>query len=541
RVILTEEQTISEKDMTLIPHTHPADELGYGKTQLIKLLSLSNKIYATLDIQEIMNALMDGIFEIFPSTEKSVFLLADSQGKLIPSAYRVKDEKETHIRLSHTILEKVKEKKSAVLSSNVMGDSDYKFSESILLDKIMSFMCSPMYIKDNLVGIFYIDTTRIDGAFTEDDLRFFLMICNQMAMSVYNARLYSEIKDLAQYNANILTSISSGIIVIDNDNIIRTFNRTSEEIFHLLADDVIGKNISKVSKLKVIEEAISQIKDSEDTSSRVEVSFQDEVDDQSKIIGLGISLLKDHNQYIKGIIAYFKDLTEINKLNQMLQRSERLAALGEMAAGVAHEIRNPLNSIRGFAQLFNEGMVTPQNTKEFSDIIIREVDRLNGLVVDLLDFSREQKIQKMEMDIRPLIDATIAYVRQGCQDETVEWIKNFPEESVKVGIDPDKIKQVFINLYQNALDACKEKQKKVIKTSLVTDKKDMLTIAVEDNGSGMMEGVLKKIFNPFYSTKKRGSGLGLPICQRIVEEHGGFIDAESQEGKGTIFRIYLPI
>ena len=293
----------------------------------------------------------------------------------------------------------------------------------------------------------------------------------------------------------------------------------------------------------MLEKAIDQPAGSDGSLDRVEVSFLDEQEDQKRTIGLGKSFLKDHNQNIKGLIVFFTDLTEINKLNELLQRSERLAALGEMAAGVAHEIRNPLNSIRGFSQLFNENMVSEDKTKEFSEIIIKEVDRLNGLVVDLLDFSREQNISKREMDIRPLIDLTISYVKQGRPELEAQWEKDFPDASATVGIDPDKVKQVLINIYQNALDAMQEKSEIRIKTSLLysTDPEKMLVIHIEDNGPGMPEKVLEKIFNPFYSTKSRGSGLGLSICQRIIEEHGGYIAVESAEGKGTIFRIHLPI
>ena len=540
-VVVTKE--LLPKDMTMIHYKSSEVDHTYEKERLIKLLSLSNKIYAILDLREIANVLMDCIFDIFPSTEKVVFFLYDSQGNRIPYAYKVKDEESSQIKISQTILDKIHEKKSAILSSNVSGDLEYKFSESIILDKITSFMCAPMYINDKPVGVFYVHTTKLQGCFTEEDLRFFLVICNQIAMSIYNARLYSDLSDLAGYNANILSSISCGIIVIDNEGLIKTFNKTAEDIFHLNKEEVTGKIISDKNELNVIVRACAKVMKSDDSSGRIEIDFYDELEAQTKTLAVWTSFLKGHDQNIKGIIAFFDDITEVIKLNQLLQRSERLAALGEMAAGVAHEIRNPLNSIRGFAQLFSEGMVTQDKTKDSADIIIREVDRLNGLVVDLLDFGREQKIAKKEVDIVAFINDTITYVKQGRKDDEIKWESDFSSSAVKVSIDTDKIKQVLINLYHNALDALKDKKDGVIKSSIVlsSDKPDMLLLKIEDNGSGIPENVKKKIFNPFYSTKSRGSGLGLSICQRIIEGHGGEIDLSSKENVGTVFSISLPI
>ena len=541
RVILTTEET-SPEQMTMIHYQQPKVDQTYEKGRLIKLLSLSNKIYAILDLEKIVNVLMDCIFDIFPSTEKVVLFLYDDQGKRVPYAYRVNDEESSQIKISQTILDKIHEKKSAILSSNVSGDTEYRFSESIILDKITSFMCAPMYIDEKPVGIFYVHTTKLEGCFSEDDLRFFLVICNQIAMSIYNAKLYSDLSNMAKYNASILTSITSGIIVIDNEGIIKTFNRTAEDIFHLDSNAVVGKTISEVQKLKAIEDAIKTTMDNQNSMGRIEISFFDEEEDQEKIIGLGTSILRDHTHSIRGIIAFFKDLTEIIKLNRLLQRSERLAALGEMAAGVAHEIRNPLNSIRGFAQLFHEGIVTQEKTKESSEIIIKEVDRLNSLVVDLLDFGKEQKITKTKVNFKDLVNDIIAYVKQGSKVDSVKWDTDFALENLDIEVDPDKIKQVLINLYQNALDAVCEKENAAIATTVgqAKDKHGMLLISVKDNGSGIPEKILKKVFNPFYSTKTRGSGLGLSICQRIIEEHGGQIDVISQKDAGTMFHIYLP-
>jgi PAS domain S-box-containing protein len=541
KVVLFSDEPVP-KDVTMISCADPKVELSYEKGRLIKLLDLSNRINASLNLREILESMMKSIFEIFPATEKAVLFLTDSEGGMNPAAIKVKDEGCGQIRLSRTIVEKIKEKKSAILSGNIMADSEYKLSESLILNKVVSFMCAPLYIKENLLGIFYLDIIQINGSFTEGDLRFFLMMCNQLAMSVYNARLYSEILDLAHYNTNILASIASGIIVVDNEGVIKTFNAMAEKIFGMLPGDVLEKNISEVAKLKVVEEALNRTIEGGQAATRTEIKFTDEKENE-KTIGLWTSLLKDHTHFIKGVIAIFEDLTEINQLNHLLQRSERLAALGEMAAGVAHEIRNPLNSIRGFAQLFGEGMVPQEQMKECTGIIIKEVDRLNRLVVDLLDFSKEQKIVKKTVDICSLVSSTAAYVREGAKERKVAWETAFKEERMEIDVDSDKIKQVLINLYQNALDAFQSDEGKFIKTGirLPAEEKDMIVIAIEDNGTGISESGLKKIFNPFYSTKKKGSGLGLSICQRIIEEHGGFITVKSAEGKGTVFYLHLPV
>ena len=237
----------------------------------------------------------------------------------------------------------------------------------------------------------------------------------------------------------------------------------------------------------------------------------------------------------------FQELKEQAKLiltfEEQLLRASRLSALGELAAGLAHEIRNPLGSIRGTAEIVKDSSLSEEQRVEFSAIMIREVDRLNQVVTNFLSFARPAPTQKNACDLNAVLNQIVEFSGAQCQQNQVS-VRLAQNRLPLVSGDADQFKQVFLNLLLNAIQAMPEGGLLEITTQQRDGK---IAVTFEDNGPGISRESLGKIFNPFFSTRHTGTGLGLAISQRIVQAHGGQINVSSEAGQGARFEVQLPV
>lgn len=231
---------------------------------------------------------------------------------------------------------------------------------------------------------------------------------------------------------------------------------------------------------------------------------------------------------------------EIKKIHGQLFRSEKLASLGKLAAGVAHEINNPLTGVLTNASLLLEDFEEADPRKEDVQVIVSETIRCREIVKRLLDFSRQTKPQKKQTDVNLLIDNIVLLVRNQTSFRNLAIEKMFDEKLPPIMADPDQIQQVFINLILNAADAMQKGGKLILETKVIPIK-EFIEIRIIDSGVGIPEELRTRIFDPFFTTKENGTGLGLALSYGIVEQHGGTINVESEIGKGTTFIIHLPI
>jgi len=226
------------------------------------------------------------------------------------------------------------------------------------------------------------------------------------------------------------------------------------------------------------------------------------------------------------------------RLEQQLQRADRLAALGEIAAGVAHEIRNPLTSIKGFIQLIETGMPTDDKKRQYTSIIIEETNRLNKMVRELLYYARPSESLKIDININQVLEDTLILVNLNASHKPVEFTMNYGENLPALQGDQEQIKQIFLNLLINSVQAIDEGGKVEVTSKLTGD---IISVVVEDDGKGIDAGHYKRIFDPFFTTRDNGTGLGLAVVQKIIDLHQGEITVENREGKGTRFTVNFPI
>jgi two-component system sensor histidine kinase HydH len=240
-----------------------------------------------------------------------------------------------------------------------------------------------------------------------------------------------------------------------------------------------------------------------------------------------------------GSVLLIRDLREIRELQEKVRRGERLASLGRLAAGVAHEIRNPLSSIRGFAQYFRNRFKDQKEELEYASIMVKEVDRLNRVITELLDFARPKEPRREPHSLEEILDHTLEVLRPELAKKKAEVEKGYESELPLARVDRDQLSQALLNLLINSLEAMEEGGK--VRVGLRREGRDSLRVSISDTGKGIPGEDLEKVFEPFFSTKRKGTGLGLAIVHQIVESHGGHIRVESKEGEGTDFQIVLPI
>jgi two-component system sensor histidine kinase HydH len=240
-----------------------------------------------------------------------------------------------------------------------------------------------------------------------------------------------------------------------------------------------------------------------------------------------------------GYVILFRDITEILHLKKEMERSRRLASLGSLAAGVAHEIRNPLSSIKGFATFFKERYKDNPDDRETAEIMVQEVERLNRVISQLLEFARPMDLNRRWDSIQDIIRHTLKMIEGEAGEKGISIHADIPPEPENIFIDTDKITQVMLNLCLNAIGAMDRGGELHVSVSMPRD--GMVQIEVSDTGVGIDEENLSRIFDPYFTTKPSGTGLGLAIVYRIIEVHNGEIRVESTRGEGTKVSVFLPI
>ncbi len=376
-------------------------------------------------------------------------------------------------------------------------------------------------------------------------------------LKVKGEELWSASLELNKIRADtgeILKHLKSGLITVDAWGKIVYFNRSAEEILGYAEAEAKGKDCREVFKERMPElaEKILQVIKFSQEDSRGFFYITDK--SKRKIpIGISTSILGDKKSGIRGVIAIFQDITEAIKLEERIRIADRLAAVGELSAGIAHEIRNPLASISGSVEVLKDELSLSEENQKLFELIIKETGRLNQILTEFLEYSRIGPSLLSKVELVHLLDEVIQIAQKHPSFKpTISINKSITSELLYVLGEENQIKQILLNLLVNAQEAMEEKggEIQISNKSLnqmdqfyfneeEPEESDWIPIAVIDQGKGMTEEQKEKIFSPFYSTKKSGTGLGLAIVQRLVNNLGGRIEFRSQWDKGSVFVVYL--
>ncbi|MFO7931218.1 MAG: ATP-binding protein [Desulfosalsimonas sp.] len=343
-----------------------------------------------------------------------------------------------------------------------------------------------------------------------------------------------RLQDTSAIADEVVSGLPAGLIVTDSLGNIILANPAAESITGLTSEEIRGRPAGEV-----LPRNLSKLVDPESPGARImekelECSFSD-----SRQVPLSVSsagIINEEGVFIGGLII-FRDLTEIKALRQEMQRKEKLAAIGGLAAGIAHEIRNPLSSVKGMATYFKNRFTDDPEASQAAQVMVQETERLNRVINELLEFARPSQINARPSDINSVIDHSIKLIRQDAEAQGVELNTNKAEDLPAAHIDPDRFVQCLLNLYLNSIQAMEGGGRITAETGLSAEGAVMVQIA--DTGPGMAREDLSRIFDPYFTTKSTGTGLGLAIVHKIIEDHGGRITVNSTPGRGTVFSIYL--
>jgi two-component system, NtrC family, sensor histidine kinase PilS len=333
-----------------------------------------------------------------------------------------------------------------------------------------------------------------------------------------------NIKDLEFFNTKVIESLPSGLFTTDPEGYVLIFNHAAELISGTNKETVIGKPIRTALPFL----------DNPPGSGKYERLLSENTDSE-KIIGLNITVLRDLNENNTGFIGIFQDLTEKKRLESEMKNKEKWAAVGELSANIAHEIRNPLASLRGSIEMLREGTLPERHKEKLMDIALGEMERLNNIISDFLTYSSPKPLDIKPIDIHAILDSTLELLKNTEHKSGISIKKDFEGQFI-VHADPERMRQVFWNLGTNAFEAMESTGELAVSTK---NSPTNVAISFSDTGPGISQANIDKVFYPFFTTKDSGTGLGLAIAYRIIEEHNGRLIVSSRPGIKTTFEIIL--
>jgi PAS domain S-box-containing protein len=428
--------------------------------------------------------------------------------------------------------------------SSTLKDAGHRLAE------LQSAIAVGIYSKAKVEGVMLLGprlSGRIYGATEQDTLQ---ILCNQLAVALENARLYTQVQDGKIYNDILLDNLVSGIIAANSEGVITVFNREAQRIARLSVADVLNQpmNVLPAPLARAIELTFEREFGLRDQEMTIHHGPGDETP-----VRLGSSIFRGHAGKVIGALLVFNDLTTLKKLELQVRRTDRLASLGTLAAGMAHEIKNPLVTIKTFTQLLPERYEDTDFRETFSSLIGQEVKRIDSIVNQLLRFSRPAKPNLAPTHLHEVLENSLNLVSEQARQKGITLVRSFTASQDFVHADADQLNQAFINFFLNAIESMSGGGHLSVATEIVrTDyfspnlwrersAEGRIRVSIRDTGEGIQPEHVARIFDPFFTTKSHGTGLGLSVAHGIIQEHGGVIDVESEMAKGTTFTIVFPL
>jgi two-component system, NtrC family, sensor kinase len=519
-------------------------ENGIQGKLLNALIDIGQELASTIELDELLARILKISREVFQFENAIIRLLDPSKQVLVTAASYGYAEKAVRrdIRVGEGVMGKAAQSGQPVLVSDVSLVTDYVGG----IYNARSELAVPMIAREKIIGVFNVESPR-PNAFNEADIAPLISMARQAAIAIENARLYENIlavstryKELNHLNSRILNNVSLGIYTVDTGMLITSWNPKMEDMSGISPADAIGQNLFCLFPALEEEGFADRIRRvlRRGTPEKMRLSHRN-LKGQLRFQKRRLAPLKD-GERTTGVIIIVEDITEFKRLLEQTIQSEKLAEVGRLSAGIAHEVNNPLAVISYAAQLLLREESLPTFQRELAARIETEVDRLKTLTGSLLSFSKAKEMVKRETDLNEVLQDVLRLLGYELSRHSI-GLEEAYDTIPLIQADPNKLKQVFINLLMNAAHAMRKGGTLTVCTEAITGGEVEAIIA--DTGPGIPADLQSQIFDPFYSTKEEGegTGLGLYICRNIVAEHEGRLLVESEEGKGTKFRLILPV
>ena len=460
------------------------------------------------------------------------------------------------------ITKSVRLRETSVVNQVTEQNLIHTYLKSILNLNVTAFAALPMVVNNQTEALLLMLRTD-NGKFNENHFQQILQVVKFIEASLQLSHVQSELQE--KFDSNvwkysydflqlIIRQLNFGILVLDRENKVKYLNEPAARIFHVDPEKVLYQPAEKILGKQNAKTIFSLPDFSEGTYERPEIEIAGE-DGEKILIGFNRMKFYDDISREEGFIITLKDITYSKEMQEEMRRIDRLASLGVMASGIAHEIRNPLAGIKAIAQTFEEELQPDDPKNEFVSRIIRQVNRLDEMLRTLFSYAKPQKPNRQFCQIEEIVQEVLPLLKQNLQNQSIKLTQSYASNLPALYIDHSQIQQVLFNLFLNSVEAIQNKGEIRISIEPVTEgmkrflrkpffrkitENPFVLIHIADNGSGIPRDHLNQIFNPFFTTKNFGTGLGLSIVYQIVKENDGVIYFESDLKKGTDCFLFLP-
>ncbi len=507
--------------------------------QLMFLHSVTEKTSSTLNLGKLVDVITANAIRISKGRCCALLLMDRDKRYLRVASWKgedLQDADRIRVRVGENISGWVAEKGVPLLINDVTQEPRY----SEIHPNIASMLSVPLISENNVLGVISVTSDK-KAAFSLDDLELLMTLAGHAAALINNVRLYDQMKEERNVVADILESSPNGIVAVDRHKKITTFNRRAEEILQLKRKSVLGKKYGDIFHGEFLDR-FNQVVEQQSVPDNAEIGYPRREGDVV-LLGITSSLLKNRDSAAIGTIVSIQDLTEFKKTEELIRRMDKLSSLGQLSAGLAHEIRNPLASINFNVQLIEKHLEDNQNAKSIMHDTLEGIERIKILVKRVLDFTKTGTPAFSPGDIHESINDSLELIAPQIRKKNIAIKKDYAGKMGTLVFDPHQMQQVFVNLLLNATEATPEGG--IIEIRSATEKvrkrgNDIYVITITDNGQGISPDNMPKIFDPFFTTKPEGTGLGLSIVHKILEQHEASIDIKSKENKGSSFSLRFP-
>jgi signal transduction histidine kinase len=390
---------------------------------------------------------------------------------------------------------------------------------------------------------------RLSGRiYATPELTTLQLLSNHLGVALENAKLYTQVQDNAIYTNNLLEHLVSGVIAAGPDRRITVFNREAQRISGMTPADTMGRSISCLPA--PLYDMLNDVYAIGAGPREKELVLNSDRREDQLTLRAGSTLFHGSKGQMLGALLVFHDVSAVKRLESQVRRGDRLASMGTLAAGMAHEIKNPLQTLKTFTQLLGERYDDPEFRGSFTDLVGSEVQRIDTIVNQLLRFARPAKPVLVPIHVHSVVENTLRLLQQQMKQRNITAVRKLDAPSDFIRGDADLLHQAMINFFLNAVDAMPAGGSLTLRTEIIApagshrnggSAEASLRLSISDSGTGIGPDVIPHIFDPFYTTKNTGTGLGLSVSHGIITEHGGFIDVESVPQHGTTFHLHFPL
>gem|GEM_PF-207903 len=522
------------------------------------LREVSRAMVSILNLEKLLEYLVTKVVDT-AQIQKGVFYLRNKEGAFEPMTARVLSGSHFHPPLeqlvkNNPLMVYLGGHEDVLLRSDLRGSlSPGEQKVADVLSELEAEAAVPVIMGGTLSGVFILGPKLSGEPYSKEDVTLLLALSSQLAVALKNAQYHREVAGMKQYLENVLENMGNGLVTIDSSGRIITFNGAAEGITGLAVGDVMGRDVDSVLNPEL---SLFLRQTLLEGRGFVEREFEITTGQNRRFLNGSTAIVEfPDDEFGYCAILVLSDVTRQKELEKEKSRTERLASLGELAAGMAHEIKNPLVSIKTFAELLPEKFEEQDFRYSFSSVVGHEIERINNLVTKLLKFARDAEHHCVDVDINDVMEEVLLLLSPQMDFRGIGLSKSYAPALPTIRADRNQLKQALFNICQNSVEAMPEGGSLGVDVLWLIEENgqelpgwgqagfspgEMIKIVISDTGEGISMEKKDKVFDPFFTTKSDGVGIGLSISHRILQDYGGEIRLESVEGQGTVFEVLVP-